>query len=362
MPSISVNGNKAHFETFDALRFLSFFLVFLHHALIPSTSFLQLFTKSGGIGVIFFFVLSGFLITYILLHEKLNNGKISLKHFFIRRILRIWPLYYAMIFFAFLTPFLLDVFQLTSANEGYEPNWIMSLLFLENYQMIITESFPNVSPLRVMWTLCIEEHFYIIWGILLSVISIKRIPLMILISLVFANIIRPVYSFMGVSHSDIFTNIDYFAFGAIPAYIFILKPHYLLKVEQLSLWVKYLVGLISISLLFGMPYLNLVYKDFISPLLFGSFFSLLILFTLPQTNRFYISDKSWLSKLGVYTYGLYLFHTIVLNFINQLNMGFLEDFWIIQFILALFLTISLSYLSYHYFEKQFLKLKTQFHQ
>ena len=89
---------REYFQSFDALRFISFFLVFLLHTPVDENSFMSFFSKSGGTGVSFFFVLSGFLITYILIIEKKNFNKISLKNFFVRRILRIWPLFYLMIF------------------------------------------------------------------------------------------------------------------------------------------------------------------------------------------------------------------------------------------------------------------------
>ena len=109
-----IKKDRVHFHTFDSLRFLSFLLVFLHHSPVSKGSFLHYFAKEGGIGVSFFFVLSGFLITYILIVEKINaHGKIDLKKFFVRRILRIWPLYYAMVIFAMFTPFVLDFFHIS---------------------------------------------------------------------------------------------------------------------------------------------------------------------------------------------------------------------------------------------------------
>jgi peptidoglycan/LPS O-acetylase OafA/YrhL len=209
--------SRKHFHSFDALRFFSFFLVFLQHIPTSNTSFAGYFAKSGGIGVAFFFVLSGFLITYILLFEKTTRYGISLKNFFVRRILRIWPLFYAMLLFAFATPYVLDLLKLTSSKEGYDPNWLISLSFLENYKMMLTGSFPNTSPLRVMWSLCIEEHFYIIWGLTFYFISTKFVPHLIISSILFANIIRIIYLHFGISSLDLFSNIDYFAYGAIPA-------------------------------------------------------------------------------------------------------------------------------------------------
>ena len=157
-----MDSSKKHFHTLDALRFFSFLIVFFHHIPVPENSWFSVFSKSGDVGVSFFFVLSGFLISYILIFDKKANKTINLKNFLAKRILKIWPLFYAMLLFAFLTPFILKQLQLSFSNEGYEPNWLLSVLFLENYNMMLTNNFPNVSPLRVMWSLCIEEHFYII--------------------------------------------------------------------------------------------------------------------------------------------------------------------------------------------------------
>ena len=92
-------------------------------------------------------MLSGFLITYIILEEKQRTGMFKIKNFFVRRILRIWPLFYLMILVAFLTPYLAHLIGFNISNEGYKPNWLMSGLFLENYKMMITNTLPNTSPL-----------------------------------------------------------------------------------------------------------------------------------------------------------------------------------------------------------------------
>jgi len=98
-------SKKVFFPYLDSLRFVAFFLVFWHHSfayvvrLLPSPSqffsnMLKAWTDTGGEGVHIFFVLSGFLITYLLVEEAKEFGSINIPHFYIRRILRIWPLYY----------------------------------------------------------------------------------------------------------------------------------------------------------------------------------------------------------------------------------------------------------------------------
>jgi len=354
-----MNRRRKHFHTFDALRFFSFLLVFLHHSPVPASSWFAYLSRSGGVGVVFFFVLSGFLITYILIDEKVSNGSISLKKFYVRRILRIWPLFYAMLLLAFITPYLLDALHMKYSNEGYRPDWLMSALFLENYKMMITGSFPNVSPLGVMWSLCIEEHFYLVWGILISVIAVKRIPIVILGSILLANICRIIYIDRGLATIDLFTNIDYFAFGAIPAYLLVVRNDLMVRLETFHPVVKYVVVAVTLVITFAQPNIKQQWVEIGSPLLLGTFFSLTILFTLPATNHFKIGDNTWVSRLGVYTYGLYLFHTIIINFFKHTKM--IAFGWLVFLIISLAVTILVSVLSYHIFEKQFLKLKTYFY-
>jgi len=355
-------NERRYFHTFNSLRFFSFLLVFVSHIPNDKSSLISFFSKSGGIGVSFFFVLSGFLITYILMFEKINKDKISLKKFFARRILRIWPLYYAMILFAFLTPYILEFLNLPSSDEGYEPNLLTSMLFLENYKMMYTGSFPNASPLRVMWTICVEEYFYLIWGIIFYFISAKKTPILIGICIITANIFRIIYNHYGIYSYDIFSNIDYFAYGAIPAYILLYKSTYLDKIEKISLNIKYILLFITIALIFVIPNIKLGWITYFSPTIYGILFSTVILFTLPSSNFIHIKDKYLISKLGIFTYGLYLIHTIIINLLLQTkNMFPFEINWFILATLSLILTILISISSYHLFEKHFLKLKKYFY-
>lgn len=352
--------DRVHFQTFDSLRFLSFLLVFLHHSPIPANNFLHIFSQAGGIGVAFFFVLSGFLITYILLLEKINNqNKINLRDFFKRRVLRIWPLYYAMVLFAFCSPFILNFLHLPFSNDGYQPNWFFTITFLENYIMMFTNSYPNVAPLRVMWSLCIEEHFYIIWGLIFYFFAIKQIPKILFICIITSIISQYIYQQKNILSLDILTNIGYFSFGAIPAYIFVLKKEYITRAEKIPSIYKYLFSIVVLGIIVVES--NFYKLSGISSfILFGALFSVLIFFTLGNKNTFTISDKSILAFLGKYTYGLYLIHTIVIILFNKLANMY-QIHWFLETCLSFIFTVILAYLSYHFFEKKFLKLKNQPH-
>lgn len=354
-------NTRRYFHTFDALRFLAFFCVFISHTPLFDFPFLNLFSKSGGIGVSFFFVLSGFLITYILLYEKENEGLVNLKKFFVRRILRIWPLFYAMILFAFATPHILNYLQLPSSSEGYQPDWLLSCLFLENYKMMFTDGFPNVSPLAVMWTLCIEEHFYILWGIAFYYTPTPKVPLLILLTILLANVSRVVYSAASLEFIDLFTNLDYFAYGAIPAYCLIKKDDLMKKVSAIPAYCIYLVCLITIGYVFVSPNINFPFQKFADPFIFGSLFSALI-FLILSGNNLNIKSTNIFARLGIYTYGLYLFHTICINLVMQLfgmfdmNMGNIINN-VYSGLISLCLSILLSIISFHLYEMKFIKFK-----
>ena len=361
-----MGSTRRHFHTFDALRFFACLKVFLQHLPIFAFPWLNYLRAGGGIGVQFFFVLSGFLITYIIAEEKERTGSLNLKNFFIRRILRIWPLFYLMIGVAFITPIILQHLHLPVSNDGYEPTWWMSLLFLENYKMIFTHQLPNVSPLAVMWSLCVEEHFYIIWGLLLFAFPLRHLPKIIGISIIAGFVFRVIFYRHDLISSDILTNIDLFAFGAIPAWLLIKRRQKLEeKINAIPLWVKYLFATILIVTAMQLAQTNSEYQNIWGATVLGVLFSILIMLTLPQQSRFRIGDKNMFSRLGLFTYGFYLYHTLVIVFLKRVfeRVGQSLDVpsTAVLFVATAFLaTVTCSALSYYLFEKPFLKLKKYF--
>lgn len=365
-PQHEVRTVRRHFHTFDALRFFACLKVFLQHLPIFSFPWFNYLRAGGGIGVQFFFVLSGFLITYIICEEKQQTGRLDLKNFFVRRVLRIWPLFYLMIGVAFFTPIILQHLHLPVSDEGYQPTWWMSLLFLENYKMIFTHQLPNVSPLAVMWSLCVEEHFYIVWGLLLYFIPVHRLPLVILPCLLLAPAARVIFFHAGLISSDILTNIDLFAYGALPAYLLI---RYRERAEAYISSIPHSIK-VAFLILLVLTVLQIAQADterlnIWGASLLGLLFSMLIALTLPAHSRIRIGDRSLLSRLGTYTYGLYLYHTLVIIFCKRLcdmlTLTLETPVIAVLFTLLTFLlSVGCSVLSYHWFEKPFLRLKKYF--
>ncbi len=122
----------------------------------------------GRLSVTLFFVLSGFLITYLLLVEKERTGGIAVKRFYLRRVLRIWPLYFLVVLLSFLVLPRLEVFQLprytAALPEHFAATFPLFLLFLPQLALSIYEPVPFAEP---AWSIGVEEQFYLLWPALL---------------------------------------------------------------------------------------------------------------------------------------------------------------------------------------------------
>ncbi|MEM6802569.1 MAG: acyltransferase [Bacteroidota bacterium] len=352
---------KKYFEHFDALRFLAFFKVFIFHLPIHNSPIFSYLKAGGGVGVMFFFVLSGFLITWIILEEKEQQGSLNLRNFFMRRILRIWPLYYLMILIAFLTPFLLGAIGLSASNQGYEPIWAYSLTFLENYRMIFLGEAPNVAPLGVMWSLCIEEHFYLIWGLALYFLDKRQLPYLIGAAVLIAIGSRYFFWTQAWDSLDVFTNLDLFAIGALPAYWLIQGK----RIPKLGKGKAYV--LLAVLMLFVVLYPHFIntLQFIFGPTILAMIFILILVLFIPIFGPLGFGNTlPW--KWGKYTYGLYVYHTLVIGLMIKVleKVGWiLDSFWgAISFaLIAFFLSLGISYMSYHLFELPFLKLKSRFY-
>jgi peptidoglycan/LPS O-acetylase OafA/YrhL len=368
-------GNKLHFHTLDALRFFAFLKIFISH--IPTHGNFPIFNflkKGGGIGVSFFFVLSGFLITYLLTHEKKQNGKINIVKFFTRRSLRIWPLFFLWVILAYALPNdFLSKIGFHMVGGGYNPDWKFSFLFLENYKMLLEDNFPKTTPLPVFWSLCIEEQFYILWMICLSFIPYKHIPKFLIVSVFVSWLARyteaQLFTSNNIVNNDAFTNLDLFAIGGLLGYA--VTYNY----SKLSSWVnKQNVGLKGL-IIAGIIGVVLCHKFIFSytpnstwfiltPTVQAICFTILLLIFIPQNSILRIKDSSILSYLGKISYGLYVYHIICIHVVFQYyinnNIQIETTAQLLFFISIVFsASVILSMASYHFFEMPFLKLRNR---
>lgn len=367
--------NKIFFPNLDGWRFIAFMAVFYHHSYSTQFDYIKdshLYkiiketTRNGNLGVDFFFVLSGFLIIYLLISEKQQTGTIDAKKFYIRRILRIFPLYYFCVFFGFVIfPFIKNLLG-AAPNENAHLSYY--LVFLNNIDVVNNGAFPDGSMLTILWSVAIEEQFYLTIPFILLFIPVRYYKW------VFAGVIIISWIFRANHLDDQFvmtfhtlTFVGNLAIGGLIAYYSATSKAFVSFFENLNkyfiLFVYIFTALIFIfrQEIFAYPILKIFDASIISTL-----FAIIILEQNYSKNSFYkMKNNSLFSRLGKYTYGLYCLHTIAALIILQITseLFFNTQLWQIVFIeppLIFLTSVLFAYLSYQFYEKPFLKLKDRF--
>lgn len=368
-----INKPKIFFPNLDGIRFLSFFLVLLAHSggsasnIVKDSFLYTIFKKQlfydGELGVSIFFVLSGFLISYLLLKEKEYTGKVHLLSFYIRRFLRIWPLYYFVVFFGFfIYPSIKNLLGQPSVETA---NIYMCSFFLNNIDKIYHK--PDAQILNVLWSVAVEEQFYIIWPLFFMFFKNKYLKYIILSLIIFSTIYRFVYFKYGHIDLHTFGVITDLAIGGLGALIICNSQKFENFIRNLSkptIAIPYII--FFIFLIFRK---NLYTNDtlfILKRLILSTAFIFIILEQNFSTKSFFkFENYKFITFWGKYTYGLYCLHLIVCIFSTILfskiaNLNPNLHIWIIEIIFSLVGSMIISYFSYHYFENWFLKQKERF--
>lgn len=353
-----------YFKKLDSLRMIAFLIVFCGHSFyhsldsIKELSFISPIFGAGDQGVRIFFVLSGFLITYLLLIENETNHKISIKNFYIRRTLRIWPLYYLILLVGiYILPNISSIFKFCG-------NPLMNLLFLNNFNIFETGNCYNPHIL-IAWSVAIEEQFYLIWPIIFNFgVKKKKLPLICIIGFITGYL----YSvFINYNYFSSICNINYLLIGCYGGYLY--KTYFK---EINNSWIKsnYFLCLLIIFLCLLTIILSFLSKDFtefiyIKEILYPIIYILIVLYCVASDSSSNRKGKIF-SSLGKYNYGMYLYHPMIVLFFkiifDKLKWDYLNN-PILNFnlaILSLISTIIISIISYKYFEKIFLNFKQKF--
>lgn len=368
---------KVYFPGLNALRFLAAFLVFASHVeLLKSRSGFENYYYTptvyalGGSAVTFFFVLSGFLITYLLFIEKDVSGRISLRQFYLRRILRIWPLYYTVVLAGFFIFPHIPYLQDSISGELYDDFYLKLLLFLFLFPNVSYVLFPHTPYISPAWSIGVEEQFYLAWPWLLS--RTKK-PLRLFIILLFGiyliKVILTLIQLISNSQTDeiaqkilyimYFTRFECMIIGAIFAYILHRKKARLLKI----LFNKYLQIFAYIAIIallgtgFQIPALNQI--------IYSSLFGIIILNLSANPATVFKLENKILNYLGQISFGLYMYHELAIGIsirvLKDLSFNFnYSGPNLLLYAFALLVTIGVASLSYFLLEKPFLRLKTRF--
>jgi peptidoglycan/LPS O-acetylase OafA/YrhL len=362
-----------YFKNIDALRLITFLLVFLRHGFFSNNKIIEQnylvqwhdhYFNVAAIGLDFFSVLSSFLITWLILNEYQANSNFILKNFYARRILRIWPLYFLMIAIGYIA--IPMVAKLIHIEIPELPNVLWFLTFTSNYYAgYIDQNF--VFFLVFLWFVCVEEQFYLVWGLVLKYLKEYMDHICIVLLAVYVLI---KYIFATSAFPSFFDTVNYlpnFCIGAYLAKSTVSKNAIYQKLIQLKkyVWVSvYLV--LAVVFLFYNQLFESYHAENLKHILLSVLFALIIFencFT--EKSLFNLSKYKIINYVGTLNYGLYCWHGLVITLIKK-SMEYsghtdsIIDVFFIYPIITLTLTIGISIVSFEYFEKRFLNLKKYF--
>jgi len=350
----------AHISELDGLRGLAILVVLAFH----------LGGLSGGyLGVDLFFVLSGFLITSLLVHEKETQGSISIRRFWIRRSRRLLP---ALLFFLIVVGGAVLIYGETSRFLRFRNDMVSALFYFANWRFIFAEYdywalFSSPSPLVHTWSLAIEEQFYLIWPIIFVWIfsfsrnSFRRLRQIAFSAAIFSAFL---FIFMYSQNNEVIPRIYYGTDTRISAILLgatlALAPPQWMSLNPLLerllpflTWVSVTYLIFSWFLLSGdSPFL------YQGGLLLNSLSALVIISTILQRRSPIISKLLIFLPLrcvGLISYGLYLWHLPIFLLIDE-NYSWLEP--VESLTIKLVLTFSITIASYLLLESPIRKRKT----
>jgi len=372
---------KIHFPNLDALRCISALLIVIIHAEALKLnhggeviSWLFYFESWGDIDVTLFFTLSGFLITFLLLREKRDTGSINLKDFYIRRVLKIWPLYYLiMIIGFFILPWLgHNYYGEYSRDMGHHfwKEWLGYMLFIPPLLMVGSGLPESMGP---TWTIRVEELFYFFWPviirksnnflktatiIIIAVVGIRELT--VAAGYLFKD--NPYYFIRITALAKLFLQyrISCMAIGGIAAYLVV----YDYQKKLLFLYRKD-VQIITYSILAILLFAR-IEIPFVKHEIYAALFAYLILNLGTNPKSIIYINYKVMSYLGTLAYGIYMYHPIM----RILSMEMIKSWFgraisgwqmeVIYYAMTIGSTILVSIVSYKLIEKPFLNLKKKF--
>lgn len=362
MSSITTKKSSIpYFKGLDVLRFICATGVIFHHATLIlnekgfPTKAEAIHRFSGAFFLDVFFIISGFLISLILIQEY-KIGTFSLKNFYARRIIRIWPLYFLVVIVKIVIIPMTDHFPWILIKT----NLLYACSFTVNYQLLL--EFSNTYT--ILWSICIEEHIYLLLPLFLFVFKGKFKLIgwaFVIIGFISWFYFKGIPSVSGYNTTYFvsFGYFYYFGIGTLIAYFHNegVKLN-LLFVKPVQIFILIILMLIIFNIV---PYNYSLFKILLMNGLLGGY-----LVWLATQQNFVINLKPAVSKyLGNISYGMYITHIITvgatIRYFKNGDITFSELLWGWGIpCIATMLTIVLATILYYFFERPILKLKSRF--
>ena len=374
-------SSKTYLPNLNTIRAFAAIIVIISHIElrkgILGMNGLSVIMHWGKFGVNLFFVLSGFLITFLLLCEKDKIKTIDVKSFYIRRTLRIWPLYFLILFFTyFLIPYILPEYYQSNIDRFTLKSLFLNVFMLTNVTLII-----KLTPLIIstIWSIGIEEQFYLFWPWVIKC-NEKRYIKIILFFIVFIPIIKILL--MGllyvwhipflkiVSQIVSTTRFDCMAMGAffgVLAYrkqikISLFTFNYCFFTSKKTQYISYFLLIFFFTISHFTSASVIMSLNF---LVYPTLFGICILNLATNPNTIIKLENKFTNYIGKISYGLYLNHMIVLYLLFPIFKPLIENYSvtiknIIIYPITLISILTISYITYNFYEKRFFSLKKKY--
>jgi peptidoglycan/LPS O-acetylase OafA/YrhL len=363
---------RLYLPELDGLRFFAFAFVFLFHQGVPWPQLAGLigrnaslcFQQNGWIGVQVFFILSGYLIVTLLLREEAAYGRVDLRAFWVRRILRIWPLYYLTVVIVFLViPGVSGTLSTTGGRAMLGRHLPAFLLFLGNWSMILRGPVWEDSQ-SVLWSVCVEEQFYLLVPLFVAFVGPRaRVP--VVVGLMAGSVaVRAALAHAGVNQLwvqyNTFAQFDTLLSGVLLALLLGTEP----RSGAAGRWLRWLQWPIFAAAVWVFSRSNLGHGepwrrtwDFVAIWLAGAGI-VAVAVTVPGALRAALSYPR-IVALGKISYGLYMYHEVAFWLKRHLAdaLGWFPNQEILLSIASFAMTVGLAAASYTYFERPFLRRK-----
>lgn len=367
-PAAAAITGRFYRPELDVLRFFAFFGVFIFHAAPRPMPFydaagaprwlshLLISTfGAGAYGVDLFFALSAYLITSLLLREREATGELHLRNFYVRRILRIWPLYLSFVAFA-------AVAALLVPGQSLPLRYVAGYALLAGNWIYVFYGLPASFAIP-LWTVSIEEQFYLAWPLALRRATVRTIAAVAVCLLVIANLWR---IWLAASAAPVeameyntFTRLDPIALGVLIALLGGRLPTFshAQRIALLAAGVVTWIATYAFSVSSNPPTLS-TWRLAIGHPLTALASAAILLAVLGSQNSFL--RNHWLLYLGKISYGLYVVHEFAHLCASRLLPAATPLQVIAQSALGLAFTMLLAAASYRWLESPFLRLKERF--
>ena len=357
-----------YYDNLDLLRFFLAVTVIIYHipAITLTVLHVTLFDKlpifhKGAEAVYCFFTLSGYLITRLLIKEKAAFNDINLKLFYMRRVLRIWPVY----FLVFIVGMLYYHVVLPKMGMPGKDNYsvpvaiLLCVFFLSN---VFQKLFATGSILAIMWSIGVEEQFYLVWPVIFKKMRLNNI----LLFLAALYLVIFLYNFFNPKSIllEFRFLFDFMIIGGITSIL--IDKHHQLAIAMFLAWWFRITAVLLFAIMFFTNLLSFVQEwnqqayDLLCGIISVSF--IIALTYLPSLKQ--LKKATYFGKIS---YGIYMYHMIIVNLVLfialklRLAAHFSANqlFFIIN-VSVIIITMVAAHISYKYFETYFLSLKDKF--